>query len=54
MKTQLITTKEKRKNNIHQLLTKWITMYINAMTKALYPDTATSKNKNDKNRFFHK
>ncbi|WP_158596867.1 hypothetical protein [Aquimarina sp. BL5] len=54
MKTQLTITKEKTKNSLQLLLLKWATIYINSMTKALYPDTDTPNSKNEKNRIFYK
>ncbi|MFD2562778.1 hypothetical protein [Aquimarina rubra] len=54
MKTQLTITKQKRKNGLQLLLIKWVSNYINSMTKALYPDADTPKGKNDQNRIFYK
>ncbi|MBQ4802666.1 hypothetical protein J8L88_07390 [Aquimarina sp. MMG015] len=54
MKTQPTIIKRKGTNGLQHLLLKWATMYINSMTKALYPDTDTPSSKNDQNRFFYK
>jgi len=54
MKTLVTNTKEKRKHPLFIVLTKLMTQYINGMSKALYPDTDTPSEKNDKNRIFYK
>ncbi len=55
MKTQYtIPTKRKEKNGIHPFLIKFISGYINATSKALYPDKDIPQVKNDRNRIFYK
>ncbi|WP_219007692.1 hypothetical protein [Aquimarina litoralis] len=54
MKTQHILTKEKTKTGFQFLFSKWVTKYVDSMTKALYPDTDTPNVKNDQNRIFYK
>ena len=52
MKIQLTIIRKKGANGLQNLLLKWVTIYINSMTKALYPDTDTPGSKNDQNRIF--
>ncbi|WP_299434330.1 hypothetical protein [uncultured Aquimarina sp.] len=54
MKTQLTITKEKTKNSLQLLLLKWVSNYVDSMTKALYPDIHILKSKNDQNCIFYK
>ncbi|WP_159025523.1 hypothetical protein [Aquimarina sp. Aq78] len=56
MKTQLTNTKEKNtKRKIDTLVTKWLSNYITAMCKALYPPGSEGiQSKNDRHRTFYK
>ncbi|WP_226294092.1 hypothetical protein [Aquimarina algicola] len=57
MKTHFIITKKEKslKLLIAQILIKWASNYIEAMSKALYPpETREVKSKNDIHRMFHK
>jgi hypothetical protein len=56
MKTQLTNIKEKNiKRRIAKLVTKWLSNYITAMSKALYPPGSEGvQSKNDRHRTFYK
>ncbi|PKV52902.1 hypothetical protein ATE84_5034 [Aquimarina sp. MAR_2010_214] len=56
MKAQLTNTKEKNiKGKISQIITKWLSNYITAMSKFLYPPESKGvQSKNDRHRIFHK
>lgn len=57
METHVTTTKEKTKNatpRMARVLMKWASSYINAMSKALYPESNQVQSKNDRHRMWHK
>ncbi|WP_165583376.1 hypothetical protein [Aquimarina atlantica] len=52
MKTQLTNNKERK---ISTILAKWLSNYITAMSKALYPPEVKGvESKNDRHRIFDK
>ncbi len=58
METHFTITKRKKKSLkllITRVVSKWISNYIKAMSKALYPpETQGVKSKNDRHRIFYK
>jgi len=54
MKKQQTNQKSKQENILFQFAKKYITKYINAMTKIYFPETDTSSSKNDNDKIFYK
>ncbi|WP_160114671.1 hypothetical protein [Aquimarina sp. AU474] len=58
METNFTITKGKKKGLkllINRVLSKWVSNYIEAMSKALYPpETKGVQSKNDRHRIFYK
>lgn len=57
METHMTTTKETTKKvtpMMARVLMRWASSYINAMTKALYPESDQVQSKNDRHRMWYK